>query len=185
MIKKESNLMMLLLIGSEALFFVSLIMGYVYFWRSADDKEMVKASLDIRSTAIYTVVLALSSFTLWLADHFYKRKQTEKLKLWLIVTILLGMVFLWGQGSEYYRLLYKTNITLSSSLFGTTFYTLTGFHGLHVVFGLIILLIILLLSIKGFFNKETSVLRTVSLYWHFVDVVWLAVFTVIYIIPYL
>jgi heme/copper-type cytochrome/quinol oxidase subunit 3 len=88
-----------------------------------------------------------------------------------------------GQGHEYYSLLHK-NLTLSSSEFGTSFYTLTGFHGLHVIIGIIMLIILLVLALQGFFKRKSTVFSTIGIYWHFVDAVWLVVFTVIYIVPY-
>ena len=181
--KKENNLMMLLVIGSEAIFFLSLIMGYVYFWQSGHYASAVKATLDIKSTAVFTVLLISSSLTFWLAEHFYNKGETWKLKIWLVTTILLGLVFLIGQGHEWYRLL-QNQFTLSSSLFGTTFYTLTGFHGLHVLLGLIMLIILFILTLQGFFERKSTVLRAIGIYWHFVDVVWIAVFTIVYVIPY-
>ncbi|MGZ3839980.1 MAG: cytochrome c oxidase subunit 3 [Flavisolibacter sp.] len=185
MINKENQLMMLLVIGSETIFFISLILGYIYFWQSGNYRESVKSSLDIGKTTIYTILLLASSFTIWLAEYSYKRKHTRKLKFWLLMTVVLGIIFLIGQGLEYYKLLSINHLTLGSSVFGTTFYTLTGFHGLHVLIGLIILLTLFLLTLKGFFNRETSLLRTAAIYWHFVDGVWLLVFLIIYVIPYL
>jgi heme/copper-type cytochrome/quinol oxidase subunit 3 len=184
MLKKENNLMMLLVIGSEAIFFISLIMGYVYFWRSGNYVAAVKATLDIKSTGIFTILLISSSFTFWLAEHSYKKGEQKKIKVWLLTTIVLGAVFLIGQGHEYYRLL-QSNFKLSTSLFGTTFYTLTGFHGLHVLFGIIMLLILFILTLQGFFERKSTVLSTIGIYWHFVDVVWIAVFTIVYVLPHI
>jgi heme/copper-type cytochrome/quinol oxidase subunit 3 len=96
---------------------------------------------------------------------------------------LLGAIFLIGQGEEYWRLI-NDKITLSSSVFGTSFYALTGFHGFHVFVGLIILFIILILTFLGDFdNPSSNVISTAGIYWHFVDIVWLAVFTVVYVLP--
>jgi heme/copper-type cytochrome/quinol oxidase subunit 3 len=184
MIKKENNLMMLLLIGSETIFFISLIMGYVFFWRGGHFQSAVKSMLDIKVTAVFSLLLFTSSFTFWMAERNYNKGNEKKLKLWLIATIVLGTVFMIGQGHEYYSLLHK-NLTLSSSEFGTSFYTLTGFHGLHVIIGIIMLIILLVLALHGFFKRKSTVLSTIGIYWHFVDAVWLVVFTVIYVVPYL
>lgn len=175
---------MLLVIGSEAIFFISLIMGYVLFWRSGHYQAAVKASLDFKSTAIFTFLLLNSSFTFWLAEKFYKKGEQNKLKIWLLVTVILGSVFMAGQGHEYYRLLHN-NLTVGSSLFGASFYTLTGFHGLHVIIGIIMLIILFVLTLQGFFKTQSTVLSTIGIYWHFVDAVWLVVFTIIYVIPYI
>jgi heme/copper-type cytochrome/quinol oxidase subunit 3 len=184
MLRKDNHIMMLLLIGSEAIFFISLIMGYIFFWRSGHFQSTVKSMLDIKKTGAFSILLFASSFTFWMAERNYKRGSQNKLKAWLLATIILATIFIAGQGHEYYTLLSK-NLTVSSSEFGTTFYTLTGFHGLHVVVGIVMLTILLILAMQGFFNRKTSALSTIGIYWHFVDAVWLVVFTVIYVIPYL
>jgi heme/copper-type cytochrome/quinol oxidase subunit 3 len=131
------------------------------------------------------VLLIASSFTLILAENKYKHRKITSLKIWLAITILLGLIFLIGQGVEYAHLIHK-NITLSGSVFGTSFYALTGFHGLHVFIGLIILSIVLLLVFLGDFNQPgSSAISTVAIYWHFVDIVWIIVFGVVYVLPLL
>jgi heme/copper-type cytochrome/quinol oxidase subunit 3 len=95
-------------------------------------------------------------------------------RAWLLATIVLGSVFLFGQWSEYLRL-FRQSITISQDLFGTTFFTLTGFHGLHVLAG------ILLLGVLIAFREHPIALETVSLYWYFVDAVWIAIFSVVYL----
>ncbi len=176
--------MMKLVVGTEAMFFVSLIMAFVYMaYNSGFETHEVKA-LNIQTTGIFTALLFSSSFTFWMAEKNYKHGKIKGLKIWLITTIIFGSVFLFGQGKEYYRLI-KERITLNGSVFGTSFFTLTGFHGLHVFIGLIILSIVLLLAFLGDFNKPSSnVISTVGIYWHFVDIVWLVVFTVVYVLPH-
>ncbi len=176
--------MMLLVVGSETIFFLSLIMGYVFFWRSGNFEKEVKTLLDIKMAAVYSTLLFASSFTFYMVEKQYKKGDQQKLKIWLITTIALGTLFMLGQGHEYYSLLQK-DFTLSSSEFGTSFYTLTGFHGLHVIIGLVMLIILLMLAFKNFFTAKTDVLSTIGIYWHFVDAVWLVVFTIVYVIPYL
>ena len=181
--KKDNKTMMKLVVGTEAMFFISLIMAFVYMaYNSGFEPYEVKA-LDIKTTGIFTVLLLSSSFTFWRAEKNYEKGKIKKLKIWLIATIVLGTVFLFGQGKEYWRLV-QDNITLNGSVFGTSFYTLTGFHGFHVFVGLIILMIILIMTFLGDFNKKNStVVSTVGIYWHFVDVVWIFVFTVVYVLP--
>ncbi len=180
----ENKTMMKLVVGTEAMFFVSLIMAFVYMaYNSGFEQHEIKA-LDIKTTGIFTVFLFSSSFTFWIAEKNYKLGKIKGLKFWLIVTIVFGLIFLIGQGKEYLRLI-NENITLSGSVFGTSFYALTGFHGLHVFIGLIILSIVLLLAFLGDFNKPSSnVISTVAIYWHFVDIVWIFVFTVVYVLPH-
>jgi heme/copper-type cytochrome/quinol oxidase subunit 3 len=118
-----------------------------------------------------------------MAEKIYSGKKPYRVRYWIGFTILLGLIFLVGQGNEYRQLINK-NITLNSSRFGSAFYTLTGFHGLHVFIGLLILLIVLFMELMGDFkDRKSNVLGTVSIYWHFVDIVWLFVFSVVYILP--
>lgn len=176
--------MMLLVIGSEAIFFISLMLGYVMFWRSGHLPASSKSLLDIKVTGAFTVLLVASSFTFLMAEKNYNRGRQKKLKMWLLATILLATVFLLGQAHEYYSLIAK-EVSLSSSVFGSNFFTLTGFHALHVIIGIVMLVILFILTMQGFFERKTTVFSTVGIYWHFVDAVWLVVFTLIYVIPYL
>ena len=180
-----NKLMMKLFVGSESVFFLALILAYVYFWRSAHYDEAAQKMLHIKTTGFFTLLLIASSFTFWKAETYFKEGNQQKLKLWLMVTIGLGIVFLAGQAHEYYGLI-QHHLTFSSGEFGSSFYTLTGFHGLHVLSGLIVLGIILTLVFLGYIKKDVSgVVSTVGIYWHFVDAVWLVVFTVVYVLPYL
>jgi heme/copper-type cytochrome/quinol oxidase subunit 3 len=179
----ENKTMMKLVVGTEAMFFLSLIMAFVYMaYNSGFESHEVKA-LDIRTTGLFTVVLIGSSFTYMMAERSFKKSRIKSLKMWLMITILFGAIFLFGQGKEYWRLI-SERITLHGSVFGTSFFTLTGFHGFHVFAGLIILSILLIMAFIGDFNKPSSnVISTVGIYWHFVDVVWIVVFTVVYVLP--
>ncbi len=180
----ENKTMMKLVVGTEAMFFVSLIMAFIYMAYNSGFEPYEVSKLDIKTTGIFTLFLFSSSFTFWLAEKKYRNGEIKSLKIWLLVTILLGAIFLFGQGKEYVRLI-NENITLSGSVFGTSFYALTGFHGLHVFIGLIILSIILIMTLVGDFNNSSSnVIATVGIYWHFVDIVWVFVFTVVYVLPY-
>ena len=177
--------MMKLTVGSEAIFFICLIVSYLYFWRTGNFQQQVADHLHIKTTALFTVVLLCSSFTLWRAEKNHRRENSKGVKLWLAATILLGLIFLAGQGHEYYNL-GKEGVLIKKNEFGSSFYTLTGFHGLHVFIGLIILSVVLLLNINGYLrNRDSTVLGTVGIYWHFVDVVWIFVFTTIYVLPYI
>ena len=171
--------MMQMVIFTEAFFFLCLIMGFIYMAYNTGFEPHELNRLDIKSAGVYTIVLIASSFTLHFAEMGYTRGKPAMLKTWLIVTILLGAIFLAGQGSEYARLI-RDNITLNGSVFGASFFTLTGFHGLHVLVGLVILSIILALA---FLRDSKSAIGTVAMYWHFVDVVWIFVFTVVYVLP--
>lgn len=176
--------MMKLVIGTESIFFLSLIFAYIYFYvRPGYDPRYVSL-LDLKTTGIFSVLLFSSSFTFWRAEHNFNKGNSGRLKVWLLVTILLGTVFLFGQGKEYWHLIHE-QLTISKNIFGTSFFTLTGFHGLHVFIGLIILSILLLLAFLGDFDSPGStVIGTIGLYWHFVDAIWLVVFSLVYVLPH-
>jgi heme/copper-type cytochrome/quinol oxidase subunit 3 len=172
---------MALFIGSEAIFFLMLVLAYVNFHKQSG--PIAADHLDTIKTAIFSVALFSSSFTVWLAE---KAREEEKssFKIWLFLTILLGTIFLVGQGFEYAHLI-SENITISQGLFGSTFFTLTGFHGLHVFIGLLLLLLLFALALFGRKHEPTQIgLQSIALYWHFVDAVWVVVFSVVYLWRY-
>ena len=130
---------------------------------------------------IYTLCLLASSFTIWLAERKLKAKKPSAFRWLLSLTILLGTVFIIGQSREYLRI-FHAGVMVNSNLFATTFFTLTGFHGLHVCIGIIALLILMALAFAGDFKQgRIEAVKSIGLYWHFVDAVWLVVFSVIYL----
>ena len=176
--------MMRLIVGSEAVFFLALMMGFVYFAYYPGFNPKSVAMLDATKTGVFTVLLLSSSFTFWRAEVSHKNGHTGYLKLWLSVTVILGAVFLVGQAMEYNNLL-SNQLIISKGTFATGFFTLTGFHGLHVLIGLIILSVVLYLAFLGDFDgSQSSVIGAVGIYWHFVDIVWVVVFTLVYILPH-
>ena len=137
--------------------------------------------VDIYFTGIFSVLLWSSSGTVWFAERSSKRGNSSLLKLGLVATIALGAAFLVGQGIEYASLL-RSNVTIRQNLFGTTFFTLTGFHGFHVLVGLTILSVLLGLILAGGPDAPgANAVGTVALYWHFVDIVWVVIFSIVYI----
>lgn len=180
-----NKLMMRLTIGSEAIFFICLIVTYLFFWRAGSFQHEAAAHLHLKTTGLFTVLLLASSFTYWRAEKNHQRRNDRGVKGWLLATLVLGSIFLAGQVHEYYKLLGE-NVWISESAFGSSFYTLTGFHGLHVLIGLIVLVIVLLLVWNGHLqDKRSAIISTVGIYWHFVDVVWVFVFTTVYLLPHL
>jgi cytochrome c oxidase subunit I len=167
---------------SEAGFFAILIIAYL-FYNAFPQAGPNSHQLDLFKTGIFSVCLFSSSFTIWRSEVGQRNQKRGRMLVWLAATILLGGIFIVGQGMEYWHLL-ESGVSVSSNLFATTFFTLTGFHGLHVCVGLIALLIVLGLGIAGD-SKEGhwNALGAVGLYWHFVDVVWVFVLTVVYILP--
>jgi len=172
-------------VASESIFFIMLILAYVNFHGTVTDGPTAVSSLNPLRTGIFSVFLLASSFTVWLAGRSMAARNHFMLKVWLLVTIVLGVLFIYGQASEWLGLIHK-NITISRNVFGTTFFTLTGFHGFHVCVGLIMLTILLGLAMVGDFKgPKSDGVECISIYWHFVDGVWIVVYSVIYLWAFL
>lgn len=181
---QRTKMGMAMFLLSEVPFFLSLILAYVYYAGAMRNGPNAATSLNLPVTALFTVALLSSSVTLWRAEHSLAQENQRGARVWLTLTIVLGAIFLAGQAHEYAALFGK-NITVASSLFGTTFFTLTGFHGLHVLAGLIALLVLLSLAWGGRLGRKRMLaLETVGMYWHFVDGVWIAIFTLVYVLPH-
>ncbi len=130
-----------------------------------------------------SVCLLSSSATIMVAEHFLKKHNLLQFKLWWLLTILLGGYFLWSTGAEWHKLIYEDHLTISTNLFGSTFYSLVGLHASHVIVGLIFLSIVFITTMMGFpIATQERRVKFLSWYWHFVDGVWVIVFTVVYII---
>jgi len=171
---------MLFFISSEIFFFLTLLSSYAYL--SGAFGNLPKESLAVGRTFIFSLFLFSSSLTVWMAERAFHRGRNGAFRLWMLATIALGLVFLTGQGIEYHELM-TSGITLSYDVFSSAFFTLTGFHGLHVITGLIMLSSLTGLSFAGKLGpKNESALATIAYYWHFVDAVWVAVFSVAYLI---
>jgi heme/copper-type cytochrome/quinol oxidase subunit 3 len=181
MMKNRVFVMMMLFVASEAIFFLMLVLAYVNFHKVTG--AQAASLLDPIKTGLFSVALFSSSFTMWLAEKAHE-KESGSVKFWLFATIVLGGIFIAGQGVEYARLIVD-KITISRDLFGSTFFTLTGFHGLHVIIGLILLTLMFGLSVWGRKHEpQTDGLQSVAIYWHFVDAVWVVVFSVVYLWRY-
>jgi cytochrome c oxidase subunit III len=177
----RNKAMMLIFVGSEALFFLALIISYVYYSHPGGTLSSTAQYLNFKKTSFFTFFLFASSLTVEFALKSLHHQRRKALLVWLFITIAFGAVFLIGQLMEYIDL-YESNITISKNIFGSAFFTLTGFHGLHVLIGLIILLIVFGLTFSGKYkNIESTAFESVAIYWHFVDAVWVAVFSVVYI----
>ena len=177
----KSKLMMKLFVASEAFFFIALIISYVVYSRPGGTLSSTARYLDITKTGIFSILLFSSSGTMIMAESRMRKGKRNAVRWWLLSTVILGLIFLIGQGTEYYHL-YSENVTVSRDVFGSAFFTLTGFHGLHVLIGLIVLSSITYMIFSGKFTTlESSALDSASIYWHFVDGVWVVVFSVVYL----
>jgi cytochrome c oxidase subunit I len=168
---------------SEVGFFGTLILAYLYFYAHPQPGPGPK-ELDVPRTLIFSVCLFSSSFTFWRSEVALHKQKPGSTLGWLALTIVLGAVFLGGQANEYWKL-FQSGVDLSTNMFSTTFFTLTGFHGLHVLMGLIVLLIFLWIAWEGdsVSPRFDSAFKCVGYYWHFVDVVWVFVLLTVYILP--
>jgi heme/copper-type cytochrome/quinol oxidase subunit 3 len=177
------KLLMWLFLASDCMFFGSLIGTFmVYKGRSIQGPSPVEI-FDIPYTSVSAFVLLMSSLTMVLALAAIQRNDPVRLRIWLIATALLGSVFIGGQYYEF-TTFYHQGLTLSHSLFGSAFFTLTGFHGTHVTIGIFWLLYLTAVSWTGRFNSEQALFVEIAgLYWHFVDIVWIVIFTVVYLLP--
>lgn len=177
----KTKLGVTLFLFSESIFFIILILTYVLYHGRNLHGLSTSQFLNVRRTGSFTVLLLFSSFTMWLAMRSLRKQNHGRMGFWLLSTLGLGIAFLYGQSTEWLGLIHQ-NLTVSRDLFGATFFTLTGFHGFHVFVGLILITITLLISwLSPGLRPTSEAVDSVSLYWHFVDGVWIAVFTVIYL----
>ena len=170
---------------SEVGFFGTLILAYLYFYAHPQPGPGPK-ELDVPRTLVFSVCLFASSFTFRRSEVALHKQRRASMLGWLGLTIALGAVFLGGQANEYWKL-FQTGVDLSTNMFSTTFFTLTGFHGVHVLIGLITLLIFLWMAWEGdsVSAKFDAAFKCVGYYWHFVDVVWVFVLLTVYLLPIL
>jgi cytochrome c oxidase subunit III len=172
---------MLALIVAEIAIFGIFVVAYIYYIGKSLTGPYPRQVLEL--PIFNTVCLLSSSFTIWIAERALKRGARGAFSLWWALTVALGAIFLVGTGLEWKKLIYQDGLTISTNLFGTTFYSLVGLHASHVIVGLTMLSIVLIFSLTGKLKREHSrQLEVLSLYWHFVDGVWVVVFTVVYII---
>src|SRR3984885_13402765 len=169
------------LIFAESAIFTIFVVAYLYYAGKSLSGPTPREVLE--TPIFYTVCLLSSSLSIHFAVKLLERgRQGAFLLLWLL-TIALGILFLYGTGQEWHRLIYEHGLTISTNLFGTTYYSLVGLHAFHVTAGLSMLTIMLLFGLAGRVGPEQSArLGVLSLYWHFVDAVWVVVFTVVYVL---
>jgi cytochrome c oxidase subunit 3 len=171
-------------LSSELMFFASLFAMY-FTIRSvvgADNWPPEDIHLSVGYSAIFTTVLVASSVTCQMGVFAAERGDVYRLRRWFFLTLLMGLTFVLGQAYEYHKLV-DEGVTIASGAYGSSFYITTGFHGLHVIGGLFAFIFVLLRTTVGRFTHETATSAiVVSYYWHFVDVVWIGLYFVIYIL---
>ena len=169
------------LIFAESAIFTIFVVAYLFYVGKNLSGPTPREVLE--TPIFYTICLLSSSLTIHLAGKLLERgRRGAFLLLWLF-TIVLGALFLYGTGQEWHRLIYEHGLTISTNLFGTTYYSLVGLHASHVAIGLILLSIVLFFGLAGRVGPEQSArVEVLSMYWHFVDAVWVVVFTVVYIL---
>jgi heme/copper-type cytochrome/quinol oxidase subunit 3 len=179
----HTKLAMWLFLASECLLFGALISTYVLYRGRSVQGPFPQDVFDIPYTSVSSFVLLASSLTMVLALAAAQRGDAGQMRLWLLATAMLGMTFVGGQVYEF-TVFVDEGLTLETNLFGTTFFVLTGFHGVHVTVGILMLLSLVGMSFAGRLPRDPSFpIEMVGLYWHFVDIVWIVIFTVVYLIP--
>jgi cytochrome c oxidase subunit 3 len=171
-------------LASELMFFAGLF-GIYFTVRAQTDGEWPPAPTELNVTyaLVFTIILVASSFTCQFGVFAAERGDVFSLRRWYLLSFFLGLIFVLGQANEYRNLVTHESTTLSSSPYGTVFYLTTGFHGLHVIGGLVaFLLLVARTKISKFTPAQATSAIVVSYYWHFVDVVWIGLFATIYII---
>ena len=177
------KLAMWLFLASDCLLFGALISTYVLYRGASTTGPYPSDVFDIPFTSVSSFVLLASSLTMVLALAAIQRSDHRRFRLWVLATAFFGLTFISAQVYEFTEF-YREGLHLSTNLFGTTFYVLTGLHGAHVTVGIVWLLTMFGRSMQGRLGAENSeAVEIGGLYWHFVDVVWIFIFTAVYLIP--
>jgi cytochrome c oxidase subunit 3/cytochrome o ubiquinol oxidase subunit 3 len=179
----NTKLAIWLFLSSDCLFFGAFISAYLLYRARHQTGPTPSKVYSIPFTSVSSFVLLMSSLTMVLALAAIQRDDLRRVRIWLLSTALLGSVFIGGQIFEFTEFAHK-GLALDTNLFGSTFFVLTGFHGAHVSIGVIWLLSLWGLASQGRLHAaDAEKVEVAGLYWHFVDVVWIVIFTVVYLIP--
>lgn len=169
------------LIIAESAIFTIFVVAYLFYLGKSQTGPTPREVLEI--PIFYTICLLSSSLTIHFAARFLTRGMGYAFLGFWLLTIVLGGLFLYGTAHEWHRLIYEHGLTISTNLFGTTYYSLVGLHAFHVTVGLVMLFIVALLGLAGRIGmKQSNRIEVLSMYWHFVDAVWVVVFTVVYVV---
>jgi cytochrome c oxidase subunit III len=169
------------LIVAEAAIFTIFVVAYIFYIGKSLSGPTPREVLTV--PIFITICLLSSSLTIQLAVRAVRNGSIVSFGFWWLVTLMLGAIFLIGTGREWHKLIFHDGLTIGTNLFGTSYYSLVGLHAFHVTFGLTVIAIVMALTLLGkITTKHSDRLDVFSLYWHFVDAVWVVVFTVVYII---
>jgi len=169
------------LISAESAIFTIFVVAYLFYVGKSLTGPTPKDVL--HAPIFFTICLLSSSLTIHLAVSSLKRAKAGGFALWWFLTLALGATFLAGTAREWHRLIYNEGLTIQTNLFGTTYYSLVGLHAFHVTVGLLAITTVLLFVLLGYVHHEHAErVDVLALYWHFVDAVWVIVFTVVYVI---
>ncbi len=179
----NEKLGMWVFLASDCLLFGGLISTYLLLRHRSVQGLGPEDVFDIPFTSVSSFVLLMSSLTMALAVASIARGDVRRNRAWLATTAMLGAVFIGGQVYEF-TTFYREGLGYTTNIFGSAFYTLTGFHGVHVSVGIVMLMSLLVMSLRGNLGPDRAEsVEIVGLYWHFVDIVWIVIFTVVYLIP--
>jgi cytochrome c oxidase subunit 3/cytochrome o ubiquinol oxidase subunit 3 len=169
------------LIVAESAIFTIVVVAYLYYIGKSVSGPTPREVLEV--PVFFTICLLSSSLTIHYAGKSLERGKTGAFLASWLLTIVLGGLFMLGTAREWHRLIYEHGLTISTNLFGTTYYSLVGLHAFHVTVGLIMLSLVLVFALAGRVHRTHSPrIDVLGLYWHFVDAVWVVVFTVVYVI---
>lgn len=173
------------LILTESTFFAIFVVAYLFYVGRNLNGPFPRDVLSLPLAIVNSIFLFASSYTIHRSVSGLREGRMATFKLWLLLTILFGLEFLSGTAYEWYGLIYRDGLTIETNLFGTTFFSLVGFHAGHVSVGLMMLGLVFLLGVLGFIERaHAERVEILSWYWHFVDAVWVVVFTTVYLIGY-
>jgi cytochrome c oxidase subunit 3 len=169
------------LIAAESAIFTIFVVAYLFYLGKSLTGPTPQEVLEV--PVFNSICLISSSLTIHLAVRRLRQGNTLAFAIFWLATLALGAAFLWGTAREWHRLIYEKGLTIHTNLFGTTYYSLVGLHAFHVTVGLILLSVVMVLALMGSIKPQHAArLDVLSLYWHFVDTVWIVVFTVVYVI---
>ena len=182
----NKKLLLWAFLASDCMFFGTLISTHlVYRQHPPPGNPVATQVFDIELTSFSTFILLMSSLMMALAVNAIQRGKVKSMRASLLTTAFFGLVFLGCQVWEFWHFVYEKNLTITNSIFGSTFFTLTGTHGTHVAIGVLWLLSMYAYSFKKGFSERNAVdVESMGLYWHFVDIVWIVIFTAVYLLEY-